>query len=138
MSDNGRPGGDRLDWVDPERRTPHNAFDKSHGLSGSGYSLESEQAEGKRHPSGEVDPNRAASSPGQRPGPLADLPPENGVRASFDARTGEVHGSGAGAGGGNPGEDFDSDSQNGDGYPQTGGEGLAKGAHDLGPAHLKE
>ena len=35
------------------------------------------------------------------------IPPDNGHRASVDAGTGEVHGSGAGAGGGNPGEDFD-------------------------------
>lgn len=48
------------------------------------------------------------------------FPPENGRRASFDERTGEVHGSGVGAGGGNPGEDFASDAAAGDGYPQTG------------------
>jgi hypothetical protein len=48
------------------------------------------------------------------------LPPENGRRASFDERTGEVRGSGVGAGGGNPGEDFASDPAAGDGYPQTG------------------
>jgi hypothetical protein len=48
------------------------------------------------------------------------FPPENGRRASFDERTGEVHGSGSGAGGGNPGEDFASDPAAGDGYPQTG------------------
>jgi hypothetical protein len=34
---------------------------------------------------------------------------ERGKPASFDRRTGEVHGSGSGAGGGNPREDFDSD-----------------------------
>ncbi len=35
---------------------------------------------------------------------------ERGKRASFDRRTGEVHGSGSGAGGeGNPDEDYDSD-----------------------------
>jgi hypothetical protein len=48
------------------------------------------------------------------------FPPENGRRAWFDERTGEVHGSGVGAGGGNPGEDFASDPAAGDGYPQTG------------------
>jgi hypothetical protein len=53
------------------------------------------------------------------------FPPENGRRAFFDERTGEVHGSGAGAGGGNPGEDFASDPAAGDGYPQT-GRGSAK------------
>jgi hypothetical protein len=45
----------------------------------------------------------------------ANIPPENGKRASIDPRSGEVHGSGAGAGGGNPGEDYDSDSAAGDG-----------------------
>ena len=35
---------------------------------------------------------------------------ERGRRASFDRRSGEVHGSGSGAGGeGNPGEDYDKD-----------------------------
>ena len=35
---------------------------------------------------------------------------ERGKRATFDPKTGEVHGSGSGAGGGgNPNEDFDSD-----------------------------
>ena len=35
---------------------------------------------------------------------------ERGKRATFDRRTGEVHGSGSGAGGeGNPNEDYDSD-----------------------------
>jgi hypothetical protein len=35
---------------------------------------------------------------------------ERGKRASFDPKTGEVHGSGSGAGGeGNPGEDYDKD-----------------------------
>ena len=35
---------------------------------------------------------------------------ERGKRASFDPRTGEVHGSGSGAGGeGNPDEDYDKD-----------------------------
>jgi hypothetical protein len=35
---------------------------------------------------------------------------ERGKRASFDPKTGEVHGSGSGAGGGgNPDEDYDKD-----------------------------
>lgn len=35
---------------------------------------------------------------------------ERGKRATFDPKSGEVHGSGSGAGGGgNPDEDFDSD-----------------------------
>lgn len=41
---------------------------------------------------------------------------ERGQRASFDPRSGEVHGSGSGAGGGgNPNEDFDSDAVGGGG-----------------------
>jgi hypothetical protein len=64
-----------------------------------------ENAEGPKHP---------AKSADER------FPPENGRRASFNERTGEVHGSGVGAGGGNPGEDFASDPAAGDGYPQTG------------------
>ncbi|MCP3733792.1 hypothetical protein M9979_02715 [Sphingomonas sp. RP10(2022)] len=68
--------------------------------------------------------------------PDAAIPPDNGRRATIDPKTGEVHGSGSGAGGGNPGEDFDSDAATGDGYPITGGEGLAKGGkHDPGPTH---
>lgn len=51
----------------------------------------------------------------ERQSQIANIPPENGKRASIDPRTGEVHGSGAGAGGGNPGEDYDSDSAAGDG-----------------------
>ena len=39
-----------------------------------------------------------------------DRDSERGRRASFDRRTGEVHGSGSGAGGeGNPDEDYDKD-----------------------------
>lgn len=41
---------------------------------------------------------------------------ERGHRASFDPKSGEVHGSGSGAGGGgNPGEDIDPDSVGGGG-----------------------
>jgi hypothetical protein len=41
---------------------------------------------------------------------------ERGQRASFDPRSGEVHGSGSGAGGGgNPHEDHDSDPMAGSG-----------------------
>jgi len=130
MADNQRPGGEAFDWVDPERRKPHNAFDNEQGISGTGYSPESERAEGQRHPSGEVNPRPARAS---APQTQAELPPENGRRASFDSRTGEVHGSGSGAGGGHRGEDFDSDSASGDGYPFTGSEGAEKGLHDHGP-----
>jgi hypothetical protein len=41
---------------------------------------------------------------------MADDGTERGRPASFDRKTGEVHGSGAGAGGGgNPDEDYDQD-----------------------------
>ena len=62
----------------------------------------------------------AEGEPGPPIAPDDRFPPDNGRRASFDERSGEVHGSGAGAGGGNPGEDFASDPAAGDGFPQTG------------------
>jgi hypothetical protein len=41
---------------------------------------------------------------------MADTNGERGRRASFDPKSGEVHGSGSGAGGGgNPAEDYDQD-----------------------------
>jgi hypothetical protein len=136
MTDKPRPGGEAFDWVDPERRAPHNAFDSDEGVSGNGYSRARERQEGERHPSGEVNPQPAAAPSDNAES--ADLPPDNGRRASFDPRTGEVHGSGSGAGGGHRGEDFDSDSASGDGYPFTGSEGAVKGDHDLGPPRLTE
>ena len=46
---------------------------------------------------------------------------ERGKRASFDRRSGEVHGSGSGAGGeGNPDEDYDQDSMAGSGAEPDG------------------
>lgn len=43
-------------------------------------------------------------------------PSERGKRASFDRKSGEVHGSGSGAGGeGNPNEDYDQDPMSGSG-----------------------
>lgn len=46
---------------------------------------------------------------------------ERGQRASFDPKSGEVHGSGSGAGGGgNPKEDFDSDPMSGAGAEPAG------------------
>ena len=46
---------------------------------------------------------------------------ERGKPASFDRRTGEVHGSGSGAGGeGNPNEDYDQDSMAGSGAEPDG------------------
>ena len=47
---------------------------------------------------------------------------ERGKQASFDRRSGEVHGSGSGAGGeGNPDEDYDQDSMAGSGAEPDGG-----------------
>ncbi len=121
--------------VDPDRNTAGNPFDNQDGLYGLEYSREREAALGAKAPSGTV-----AARPGD-PAPPQDpaIPPDNGRRASFDPRTGEVHGSGSGAGGGNPGEDFASDAAGGDGYPIDGSEGIAKRApDDLGPPHFDE
>ena len=47
---------------------------------------------------------------------------ERGKRASFDRKTGEVHGSASGAGGnGNPDEDYDGDPMAGAGAKPAGG-----------------
>jgi hypothetical protein len=51
----------------------------------------------------------------------ADEGGERGQRASFDPKSGEVHGSGSGAGGGgNPREDYDSDPMAGAGQEPPG------------------
>ena len=53
---------------------------------------------------------------------MADSGGERGRRASFDPRSGEVHGSGSGAGGGgNPAEDYDQDPMAGAGAEPAGG-----------------
>jgi hypothetical protein len=83
------------------------------GYSGQEYDADDFAADRALKESAEA-PRRSTKSADDR------FPPENGRRASFDERTGEVHGSGVGAGGGNPGEDFASDPAAGDGYPQTG------------------
>lgn len=114
--------------VDPERPRHANAFDQPTGYSGQDYRIERERAEGRRG----ADP---AFRP-DRDGP--DLPPDNGVRASVDPRTGEVHGAGSGTGGGNPGEDLGEYSPSGDMYPITGGEGTDHTPPDLGPPRLRE
>ena len=47
---------------------------------------------------------------------------ERGKPASFDPKSGEVHGSGSGAGGGgNPNEDYDGDPMAGAGHEPAGG-----------------
>lgn len=104
--------------VDPERTAPKNAFDAKNNYSGQEYSLKREQAEGKKHPAGEVDP-KASRSAGK--GAATDeIEPEAGRRAWVDASTGEVHGSGADAGGGNNGEDYDHGAKGGRGVTPTG------------------
>ncbi len=90
-----------------DRNTPDpaNSFDATDGYSGQDYHLKREQAEGRRHPAGEVD-----SKADRAPAPTAPTdPPESGRRAFCDPATGEVHGSGSDAGGGTEGEDHDSD-----------------------------
>src|SRR4051812_39334852 len=57
--------------------------------------------------------------PGKGASPMDDS--ERGKPASFDRRTGEVHGSGSGAGGGgNPDEDYDQDPESGSGKEDFG------------------
>jgi hypothetical protein len=91
--------------VDPERLHEPAPFNRAAGYNGEDYSVEDERAMGAKHPSGTV-----AARPGEGVRDATPVPPDNGQRASFDPRTGEVHGSGSGAGGGNPGENFDDDS----------------------------
>src|SRR5688500_13231624 len=53
---------------------------------------------------------------GERSPDMADDDSERGKPATFDRRTGEVHGSGSGAGGGgSPAEDYDQDPMAGSG-----------------------
>ena len=53
---------------------------------------------------------------------MAEEESERGRRATFDRKTGEVHGSGSGAGGsGNPDEDYDSDPMAGAGAKPVSG-----------------
>lgn len=136
MTDEKRPEGSKFAWVDPQRAEPADASNNDVGISGTGYSLKSERAEGEKLSSGNVD----AHAPARSKQIVEDgARPDAGRRASFDPKTGKVHGGGAGAGGGNPGEDFDSDPMSGDGYPLTGGEGRTSDEeHDLGPSHILE
>jgi hypothetical protein len=117
-----KPFDDGHPEVDPERKRPQNAFDHDGTVFGQSYAQDRERREGEKLPSGSV-------APGGEPGyanvapPHADIPPDNGRRASFDPKTGEVHGSGVGAGGGASGEDFASDAPGGDGaLPSRGAE----------------
>lgn len=113
--------------VDPARTRPLNAFDALDGHSGQEYDRERDRAQFEqtdelavRDGGGEAPPPAGGSN---NPG----IPDEVGQRASFDRKTGEVHGSGAGAGGGNPGEDYDTQA-GGDDYPRTGVDGEARTA----------
>lgn len=112
--------------IDPERPRDKDAFDQPNGYSGQDYTIDREQAAGRRSPA----PAAAADD--------RDLPPDNGRRAHVDPDTGEVHGSGSGAGGGNAGEDLGESSPSGDMYPLTGGEGTNKTPGDLGPTQRDE
>lgn len=104
--------------VELERRRPKNAFDAKDNYSGQEYSPEREQAEGQKHPAGEVDPK--ASRDSGKGVATGEIEPDAGRRAWVDPDTGEVHGSGAGAGGGNNGEDYDHGSKGGGGLTPTG------------------
>lgn len=56
---------------------------------------------------------------------------ERGEPATFDPKSGEVHGSGSGAGGGgNPNEDYDADQMAGAGRHTPGGPKVIKEADD--------
>ncbi|USU06023.1 hypothetical protein NF699_04900 [Sphingomonadaceae bacterium OTU29LAMAA1] len=121
--------------VDPGRDRRGNPFDSEDGFYGLDYNKDREAELGRQFPSGKVAAKPTDAGPPRDPA----LPPENGRRASFDPKTGAVHGSGSSAGGGNPGEDFASDAAAGDGFPITGGVGSTKnGDTDLGPPHFKE
>lgn len=62
---------------------------------------------------------------------MADDETERGRPATFDPKTGEVHGSGSGAGGGgNPGEDYDQDPMAGAGAEPPRGPRAADEAED--------
>lgn len=121
--------------IDPDHGPRPDPIDTPGGVTDDGYAVRAEADMGRDNPSGTVDARPGDRHPPQNPA----LPPENGRRASFDPRTGEVHGSGSGAGGGNPGEDFESDPAGGDGYPITAGEGGDERApSDLGPTRTGE
>lgn len=126
--------------VDPGHGAGGAPFDDENGLYGQEYHRDREAAMGRERPSGTVAEDKsAAPHPAEGGARQADIPADNGRRASFDPRTGEVHGSGSSAGGGSEGDDFSSDSEAGDGYPFTGREGtVQKAPDDLGPPHFKE
>ena len=113
--------------VDPERPHEPAPFNRPEGYSGQGYTRDDEAEVGRQD-----------GSPSASVAADADIPPDNGVRATVNPMTGEVHGAGIGAGGGQEGEDMDSSSSSGDMFPLTGGEGSDKTPGDLGPPQRDE
>jgi hypothetical protein len=93
--------------VDPSRARSGNPFDHEEGAFGQSYSREREEEMGRETPSGHPLGGASAAVPAAGVDRGVNVPDDNGRRGSFDARTGEVRGSGAGAGGGDGGEDFD-------------------------------
>jgi hypothetical protein len=92
--------------------------DVQHGAIGNGPGYSGQEYDSQNHV-GVRAMNDSTSGDLSAPDDAATgaIPPDNGKRASFDYKTGAVHGSGAGAGGGNEGEDFSSDDAGGDGFP---------------------
>lgn len=91
----------------PLRPQSSRPFDNPTGYSGQEYNREDAQRLVAEDPGGRVnphgDPHRVIPEQDDR----RDIPPDNGIRASFNPESGEVHGSGVGAGAGDAGEDFD-------------------------------
>jgi hypothetical protein len=82
-------------------------FNSDNGYSGQEYDIARERAQGRTLPSGTVDPKaKGAIVEGER----SKTAPDKGRRASFDPKTGEVHGSGAADGVGDGRQDFTNDS----------------------------
>ena len=85
---------------DEQHPRPDRIFDQKDSYSGQAFRKADNDALVAADPSGGI------------PSPV-DEPGEAGKRASFDPKTGEVHGSGSGIAGGNPDEEFDNDRQSG-------------------------
>jgi hypothetical protein len=63
MSDDKRPGGAAMKWVDPDRRAPENAFDNNDEYSGQQYSREREAAQGEADRAGDTPHARTSPEP---------------------------------------------------------------------------
>lgn len=70
--------------VDPERPRSDKPFNKNDEFTGEDYSIAKERAEGEALPSGQEDRVASGGDP--------TTPPQGDNRASFDPRTGAVHG----------------------------------------------